>query len=139
MQRSFSCKEVFNLREYTICGLDSLCYTCHTNPFRIDPFCYLRYSYILTIQCACKVFKSNIFSEWHFNISWSHTTFKQIPDITSVPCFEFMGDKPLSFLVDCNVEQLELIVKLWFTIQLSQLFCSSSPSPYYLKHLEPNL
>ena len=58
----------------------------------------------------------------HFRISnWEcdiilHKSVSQLDFVTlqirtsiSVPCVEFMGDKFLSFLVDCNVKGLELI------------------------------
>ena len=58
----------------------------------------------------------------HNSVSQLDFVTRQIRTSISVPCVEFMGDKLLSFLVDCNVKDWNLLVKLWGTITNSHSF-----------------
>ena len=115
---------VFYLCEDIFCTCNSLAVTCSIKTFDNGIILVFEMIVCLNNPPSMKRFQITQF-EGYFNIARCNSVWQLFANSISIPCVELVWDKFLCWLIDANIQRLELVREtVWNDNQLTVIFCT---------------
>ena len=113
----FSCEDV-------VCTCDSLADPCSIETFDNGIILVFEMIVCLNNPPSMKRFQITQF-EGYFNIAWCNSVWQLFVNSISILCVELVWDKFLCWLIDANIQRLELVREIvWNDSQLKVILCT---------------
>ena len=113
----FSCEDV-------VCTCDSLADPCSIETFDNGIILVFEMIVCLNNPPSMKRFQITQF-EGYFNIARCNSVWQLFANSISIPCVELVWDKFLCWLIDANIQRLELVREIvWNDNQLTVILCT---------------
>ena len=117
-------ERVFYSCEDIVCTCDSLADSCSIETFDNRIILVLEMIVCLNNPPSMKIFQITQF-EGNFNIARCNSVWQLLANYVSTPCIELVRDKFLCWLIDANIQRLELVREIaWNNNQLTVTLCA---------------
>ena len=117
-------ERVFFSCEYIVCTCDSLTEPCSIETFDNGIILVFEMIVCLNNPPSMKRFQITQF-EGYFNIARCNSVWQLFANSISIPCVELVWDKFLCWLIDANIQRLELVREIvWNDNQLTVILCT---------------
>ena len=117
-------ERVFFSCEYIVCTCDSLTEPCSIETFDNGIILVFEMIVCLNNPPSMKRFQITQF-EGYFNIARCNSVWQLFANSISIPCVELVWDKFLCWLIDANIQRLELVREIvWNDSQLKVILCT---------------